>query len=510
VREEFIVVAIGESANVMSNVIKEKPSKQVSDRMRRVRRSNTVIEKTMARLLKQLYLRYEKQPKMIGHPDFILREEKIAIFCDSSFWHGRPSKEQHFKRNISFWERKINENRRRDIKTNRTLRKLGWKVLRFWDDKILKRPMIVARKILRYAHPLPKKNLATVELFCGAGGMAHGFFLEGINVVAGFDVNKSCKYAYEKNNLAKFKEKSISALNGERIKKLFPQGSIKILAGCAPCQPYSPYSSNKKKKSDKWKLLYEFSRIINETHPDIVTMENVPTLVSYRKGKVFLDFVENLKREGYQVWYEIVNCLHYGIPQRRRRLVLLASRFDKITLIEQTHSSKEYLTVQDAIGDLEQISAGTASKKDPLHRSRNLTPKNMLRIKATPEGGDWRCWPEELVLECHKRQTGKSFGSVYGRMSWNKPSPTITTEFVGLGNGRFGHPTQDRAISLREAALLQTFPYYYDFLDPEAVFSSERIATHIGNAVPVRLGQVIAMSIKEHVRKIQCQLKNTH
>lgn len=496
--------------NKISDLIEEKPSKQISDRMRKVRSKDTVIEKTMERLLKQLYLRYEKQPKMTGHPDFILKEEKIAIFCDSSFWHGRPTKEQHFKRNKSFWERKIKENRRRDKKNNRTLRKLGWKVLRFWDDAILKKPRFVARKILRYANPLSGKRFVAVELFCGAGGMAHGFFLEGIDVIAGFDVDKACKYAYEKNNSARFKGKSVSDLDGEKIKKLYPEDSITILAGCAPCQPFSPYVHNKKKESDKWKLLYEFSRIINQVHPDIVTMENVPTLVSYNKGKVFLDFVENLKREGYQVWYKIVNCLDYGIPQCRRRLVLLASRFGDIILIQPTHSSEEYLTVKDAIGDLEPIDAGTSSKKDPLHRSRNLTPKNMLRIKATPEGGDWRCWPEELVLECHKKESGKSFGSVYGRMSWKKPSPTITTEFIGLGNGRFGHPNQNRAISLREAALLQTFPFYYDFIDPKADFSLRRIAVHVGNAVPVRLGQVIAISIKDHVGKILCQLKNIH
>jgi DNA (cytosine-5)-methyltransferase 1 len=480
-------------------MIMEKPSKQISDRMRKVRSKNTVIEKTMERLLKQLYLKYEKQPKMVGHPDFILKEEKIAIFCDSSFWHGRPSKKQHFKRNPAFWEHKINENRKRDKKTNQTLRKLSWKVLRFWDDDILKRPRFIARKILRYAHPLPEKRLVTVELFCGGGGMAHGFFLEGIDIVAGFDVDKSCKYAYEKNNSARFKGESVSDLDGEEIKKLYPEDSIKILAGCAPCQPYSPYSHNKKKKSDKWKLLYEFSRIINQVKPDIITIENVPTLLSYNKSKVFLDFVENLKGEGYHVWYKIVNCPDYGIPQHRRRLVLLASKFGDITLIPRTHLPKEYLSVEDAIGDLEPIEAGASSKKDPLHRSRNLTPKNMLRIKATPEGGDWRCWPKELLLECHKKESGKSFGSVYGRMLWKEPSPTITTEFIGIGNGRFGHPNQNRAISLREAALLQTFPFYYDFIDPNVDFSSQRIATHIGNAVPVRLGQIIAKSIKQHI-----------
>ena len=230
-------------------------------------------------------------------------------------------------------------------------------------------------------------------------------------------------------------------------------------------------------------------------------MENVPTLISYKDGKVFSDFVDYLKSKQYHVWYNIVNCPDYGIPQFRRRLVLLASKFGEIEIIPTTHTKEKYQTVQDAIGELEPIEAGGVSKKDSLHRCRNLAAKNMMRIKATPEGGDWRSWPEDLVLTCHKKESGKSFGSVYGRMKWKQPSPTITTEFIGIGSGRFGHPAQDRAISLREAALLQTFPYYYDFVDPDERFSAQRIAIHVGNAVPVRLGQIIAKSIKQHVRQ---------
>jgi len=282
---------------------------------------------------------------------------------------------------------------------------------------------------------------------------------------------------------------------------LYPEGSIKILAGCAPCQDFSPYVHNKRKQSDKWKLLYEFSSLVSQVNPEIITMENVPTLISYHDGKVFNDFIQNLRDLGYYVWYDIVKCPDYGIPQKRRRMVLLASLLGEIALLEKTHSPNQYLTVQDAIGHLEPIEAGCCSKNDNLHQSRNLEPRNMARIIATTEGGNWSSWPEELLLECHKKDSGKSFKSVYGRMRWNEPSPTITTEFIGIGNGRFGHPVQNRAISLREAALLQTFPYYYDFIDKKAIFSSEKIARHIGNAVPVRLGQVIAKSIKDHVRK---------
>lgn len=480
----------------------EKPSKATSEKMKKIKRKDTLIERTMERLLRQIYVNYEKQPKMVGHPDFILCNENIAIFCDSSFWHGRPSKPQHFKRNRTFWENKIEENRKRDRRTNRLLRSQGWTVLRFWDDDILGKPRIVARKILRYANPSPHKQITAVELFCGAGGMAHGFFLEGINVIAGFDLDETCKFAYEKNNSAKFIHKDVSSLEGQEVDSLYPPSSIKILAGCAPCQPFSPYTRTTKKDNDKWDLLYEFSRIINQVKPDIVTMENVPTLKSFDEGRVFLDFVDNLKKENYHLWCDIVNCLDYGLPQSRRRLVVLASKLGEIKLIPKTHFSDRYLTVKDAIGDLDPISAGDMSKKDKLHRARNLSPKNMLRIKATPEGGDWRSWPSDLVLECHKKDSGKSFGNVYGRMIWEQPGPTITTQCIGLGKGRFGHPVQNRAISLREAALLQTFPYYYDFIDPKTKYTMKRIAIHIGNAVPVRLGQVVAQSIKKHMEMV--------
>ena len=125
---------------------------------------------------------------------------------------------------------------------------------------------------------------------------------------------------------------------------------------------------------------------------------------------------------------------------------------------------------------------------------------NLLRIQNTPYGGSWKDWPEELVLDCHRKESGKSFGSVYGRMRWEEPSPTITTECTGIGNGRFGHPEQDRAISVREAALLQTFPMTYRFFENESEVSLKNASRYIGNAVPPRLGEVIADSIKEHIR----------
>jgi DNA (cytosine-5)-methyltransferase 1 len=180
-------------------------------------------------------------------------------------------------------------------------------------------------------------------------------------------------------------------------------------------------------------------------------------------------------------------------------LVLLGSRLGRICLPPPTHGESRQRTVRSVIGNLEEISAGKTSTSDPLHRARALSSLNLKRIRNTPEGGDWRDWPASLRLACHKRESGKRYEAVYGRMSWNRLAPTLTTHCCGIGNGRFGHPEQHRGISLREAALLQTFPKYYKLYDPATPISSKRLSKHIGNAVPVRLGRIIARAIKQHI-----------
>jgi DNA (cytosine-5)-methyltransferase 1 len=343
-----------------------------------------------------------------------------------------------------------------------------------------------------------------IDLFCGVGGLSHGFIQEDFNVLAGIDIDETCRFAFEENNKSEFIAKSITDLSAQEINRIYGENTdLKILVGCAPCQNFSSYMfKDKDKDSNKWKLLYEFSRLINEVQPDIVSMENVAQLINFKKAPVFEDFVSNLKSLGYYVHYEVVNCPDYGIPQNRKRLILLASKFGEIKLIPKTHNRDSYVTVKDAIGELPFIKDGEKDINDPIHFSRKLTPKNKKRIEATPYGGSWKDWNEDLRLECHKKETGKSFPSVYGRMVWEKPSPTMTTQCIGYGNGRFGHPVQDRAISLREAALLQTFPLDYKFVKNDQDYNSTILARQIGNAVPVKLGQVVAKSVKEHLKKL--------
>ncbi len=344
------------------------------------------------------------------------------------------------------------------------------------------------------------KDCKVIDLFCGIGGLAHGFKLEGFDIAGGFDLDNSCKFAFERNNNSNFYSKDVKEITKEDLDFIFDNSKIKILVGCAPCQNFSSYMfKDKEKESNKWTLLYEFSRIIKESKPDIVSMENVAQLLNFKKAPVFEDFILSLKKLGYHVNYEVVKCPEYGIPQNRNRLILLASKLGEIKLIPKTHSKENFVTVNDTIGHLPKINDGEKDKKDAFHYCRKLTPLNKKRIQATPYGGSWNNWDENLKLACHKKASGKSYPSVYGRMVWDKPSPTMTTHCIGYGNGRFGHPEQDRAISLREAALFQTFPINYQFAEDLKMMNTTVIARQIGNAVPVKLGQVVAQSIKEHL-----------
>lgn len=349
-------------------------------------------------------------------------------------------------------------------------------------------------------------KISAIDLFCGIGGLSYGLKNSEIPVVAGVDIDDSCKYAFEENVGGEFLPLDITKIDGDEIKKKYwyEDEIVKVLVGCAPCQPFSTHSNkNKHKQSNsKWYLLNEFKRLVDETNPEIVSMENVPNLANQQ---IFTDFVNFLEDKKYYVSYSNVFCPNYGIPQKRQRLVLLASIYGEIKLIPETHTVENYVTLQKAIGHLPPVNAGEVCKSDPLHRARNLTEINLKRIRASKPNGTWRDWNEELQLECHKRSTGKTYVSVYGRMAWGEPSSTITTQFHLYGTGRFGHPTQDRALTIREAALLQTFPSSYKFYENEEDISITKLGMHIGNAVPVDLGYVIGESIKNHLEKCNVQ-----
>lgn len=339
-------------------------------------------------------------------------------------------------------------------------------------------------------------RIVGVDLFCGVGGLTHGLVRGGVHVAAGVDIDNTCSYPYEANNAAKFIERDVASLKAVDLSSLFGNADLRLLAGCAPCQPFSKYSrSGRNADYDKqWPLVLAFGRLVNQVRPELVTMENVPQLLEH---DVFERFVGSLR--GYKKWWSVVECSSLGVPQTRRRLVFLASRLGDSELRLHTDGLAK-VSVRETIGGLRPIAAGEQDPADPLHVSASLTSLNFARIKASRPGGTWRDWPEQLQAACHRKASGATYPSVYGRMEWDQPGPTMTTQCFGYGNGRFGHPEQHRAISLREAAMLQTFPADYSFVPEGGKIKFSSMGRLIGNAVPVRLGEVIAKSLITHVQ----------
>ncbi len=342
-------------------------------------------------------------------------------------------------------------------------------------------------------------SIKAFDMFCGVGGLSYGLKMAGIPVVAGLDSDATCRYAFEQNCKAKFVHTDIEKFSYSDISNYFNGVKYRVLVGCAPCQPFSAHTAKigiARKDDKRWNLIHEFMRFISDGRPEIVSMENVPRL---RKEDVYLEFKESLKNLGYYVRDGVVDCEYFEVPQKRRRLVLLASLLDDISLPEKTVSKP--VTVRASIEHLNPLNKGKASPMDPLHVCRNLSPLNLKRLQASVPSGTWRDWPEDLLLECHRKSSGETYSCVYGRMSWDMPSPTITTHFNSYGSGRFGHPEQDRGLSIREGSILQSFPEDYKFFPKDQPLSMSILARHIGNAVPPLLGKAIGKTIVKHIKR---------
>ena len=275
-----------------------------------------------------------------------------------------------------------------------------------------------------------------------------------------------------------------------------------VFTGCAPCQPFTKQNTQRPEldHDERVPLLAHFARFVESCRPDLVFVENVPGLQKLDSdSEPFGGFLSRLDSAGYSVDHRAVRLSRYGIPQSRRRLVLVASRHGAIDLPDETNGprtpNERYTTVRDWISHLPPIGAGEEHGEVPNHVAANLSARNLERVKATPEGGGHRDWPDHLRLECHKDFSG--YTDVYGRMSWDAPASGLTTRCISYSNGRFGHPEQDRAISIREAACLQTFPE--DFVFEGSVTS---MAKQIGNAVPVRLATLIGQRFIEHLEEV--------
>ncbi len=340
-------------------------------------------------------------------------------------------------------------------------------------------------------------DVRAIDVFCGAGGLTHGLRQAKINVRAGIDIEPACQYPIEFNtqNETEFILEDVQKLEASKVKRWLSGGDFTCIAGCAPCQPFSNYTQKKGRSLDqRWRLVTSFCDLLEDVRPDVFTMENVPNLA---RTQVFEQFMMRMADANYHLLSKVVRCTDRGIPQNRSRLIVLGSRIGEISL--STSKRCKPKTVRDAIAHLDPIEAGGIASRDRLHAAAGLTPLNLARIQASSPGGSWRDWPSHLVSTCHNAKTGANFPSVYGRMAWDAPAPTITTQFFNYGSGRFGHPEQDRAISLREAALLQSFPRGYRFLPNETPLNFRGLGRLIGNAVPPAIGKLIGKSLMKHL-----------
>lgn len=346
-------------------------------------------------------------------------------------------------------------------------------------------------------------SITVADFFSGCGGTCAGFRGAGLDLLLALDNDRDARSTFEVNFPGTpFICRDIRNVAPTDIEYLVlnsrGQGKTLLFSACAPCQPFSIQRRNRRRSDERYPLLLEFLRFVWYFRPELVFLENVPGVDQvYGSVRPFATCLDTLRSNGYSVEHRVINCWDYGIPQRRRRLLLVASRLGPIRFPEPSHgpgtASPEYPKVRDWISDLPRIEAGETHPDVPNHRASTLSELNLRRIRATPAESTRVKWPEELVLECHKNGH-RGHTDVYGRLRWDEPATAITTRCISLSNGRFGHPEQDRALSIREAACLQTFDRDFIFTG-----SMNSMARQVGNAVPVLLAKHVGEHFLRHV-----------
>lgn len=338
------------------------------------------------------------------------------------------------------------------------------------------------------------KKYTSIDLFAGVGGLSVGLKKAGFDVKASVEIDNNAVKGYKLNHPeAKVFDYDIRDIDTSEIKELLKGEPLHLLAGCPPCQGFSSIRRLNRStpiEDERNSLIMEYIRLVKALKPYTIMMENVPGLVEY---DLFKKAIKILSEElNYNIDFKVVNVKDYGVPQSRRRLVLVGSRLGEIKVAEPLYKKK---TVKDVIGKLPK----PKESKDELHK---IFPKHTLevkrRISLTPkDGGSWKDLPKKYILKCHKAEN-VGFNDVYGRLRWNDYSTTITGGCLNPSKGRFLHPEQNRNISAREAALLQSFPMNYKFpLDAPV----SKIALMIGNALPPKFSYYQSKSIKEHLHQ---------
>jgi DNA (cytosine-5)-methyltransferase 1 len=341
------------------------------------------------------------------------------------------------------------------------------------------------------------------DFFTGCGGTCRGFQNAGMDIVFALDNDPVAEKTFKRNFPdVEFKSDNIENVPCEELQPLIDlcKGHPLLFSGCAPCQPFTKQKTTKPKEDIRRTLLIWFLRFIEYYRPEFIFVENVPGIqkINDKEGP-FKEFIISISAMGYQYKSDIVTSQSYGVPQMRRRFVLIASRLGPIDFPCKTHgpdTDNEYSCVREWIADLPPIAAGETHPTVLNHRAAALSETNLERIGILKEGEGRVHWPENLRLKCHTNgYTGHT--DVYGRIKWDSPATGLTTRCISLSNGRFGHPEQNRAISVREAACLQTFPRDFVF---EGNLNS--MARQIGNAVPVLLAEKFGSNFVDHFNSV--------
>lgn len=338
-----------------------------------------------------------------------------------------------------------------------------------------------------------KTKFNAIDLFAGCGGLTLGMKNAGFATKVAVEINSHAADAYALNHPeTRILQRNIKDVTTKQIREILDGEELHLLAGCPPCQGFSSIRRLNRElpiDDERNRLVEEFFRFVEKLKPKTFMMENVPSVANY---PIFKKLLCKMKDEGYFIAIEALNVREFGVPQNRKRLIVVGSLLGKI---EITNPKLPKTTVRDAIFDLElpETSDDYFHKIIPKHSERILD-----RIKLTPkDGGSWRELPEDYFLECHKKDN-VGFNDVYGRLKWDDCSSTITGGCLNPSKGRFLHPEQDRVLTPREAALLQSFPRDYKF---PINISKQELALLIGNALPPRFSFY-------HSSNISCHLKD--
>ena len=339
--------------------------------------------------------------------------------------------------------------------------------------------------------------IKAIDFFCGAGGLTRGLLNAGINVLAGVDNDESLRKTYSSNNVPScFVNSDINDFQINVLREILDiqQTDITLYAACTPCQPFS--TLNRQQKSDPRKiLLLSFANIVRRCPPDFILVENVPGLNNGPGKEIYEEFLNVLKECNFSEFAAaLLDAKHFGVPQTRKRFILLASRQGSVSLPIPLTDPTHFVTVRKCIGNgkYPEINDGEESQDCLNHITRKLLPHHKRIVEAVPIDGGNRgdISNTSILLKCHQEKPD-AHRDVFGRMAWDKPSPTLTSRCVDIYSGRFTHPKQNRGISLREAAALQTFSDDYEFFGT----SISGIARQIGNAVPVKFAEQLGESI---------------